>query len=71
MKSGKDLLSIARRISKEIGSYQLVLVAIDDSGRLAACSYGKTRRACAAARPLCDAIADGIISGELPSPACR
>ena len=71
MKRGKDLLEVARRMSEEIGSHQLVVVAIDRDGHFATCSSGETRRACKATVALCDAIADGISSGDLPSPRER
>lgn len=71
MKHGTDLLMVARRVSREIDSHQLVLVAVNSDGTFATCSYGRNRRACNAIKPLCDAIADGIASGRLPDPRER
>lgn len=49
-------------------SRQVLLVSFDAQRRYAVVSYGETKAECQAVRPLCDAIADALADGGLPSP---
>lgn len=64
----KPTITIARKTCEAIGARQVVVVAFDGMRRYSVTSYGETKAECAAVRPTCDAIADGIASGLLPAP---
>lgn len=59
----------AQRACEAAGARQAVVVWFNEAGQYAVASYGETKAECAAVKPLCDAIADAIDGGTLPSPA--
>lgn len=61
-------ITAARATCEAVGARQVVVVAFDGTGHYAVTSYGTTKAECAAVRPLCDAIADELASGALPTP---
>lgn len=61
-------IHLARRACEAAGARQAVVVWFDEQGLFAVASYGETKAECAAVKPLCDAIADAIDEGLLPSP---
>lgn len=58
----------AQACCEAVCARQVVVIAFDGTGRYAVTSYGATKAECAAVRPLCDAVADGLASGALPAP---
>lgn len=58
----------ARAVAESINTRQVVVVAIDYSGRYAVVSYGESKTERADMARLCDAIADGLDDGSLPRP---
>ena len=59
----------AQRACEAAKARQAVVVWFDEAGRFAVASYGETKAECSAVKPLCNAIADAIESGNLPMPA--
>jgi hypothetical protein len=64
----KPTIKQAKKACEAAGAVQAIVVWFDEEGRVAVASYGKTERACAAVKPVCDAIADALIAGRLPRP---
>lgn len=64
----KASIRIARSACEAAGARQAVVVLIDERGQFAVVSYGETKAECAAVKPLCNDITDGIANGELRSP---
>jgi hypothetical protein len=61
-------IQIAQRACEAAGARQAVVIWFDGVGRFSVASYGETKAECAAVKPLCNAIADALGSGELKCP---
>jgi len=59
----------AQRACEAAKARQAVVVWFNEAGQYAVASYGETKAECSAVKPLCNAVADAIDAGELPSPA--
>lgn len=64
-------IRIARRACEAAKARQAIVIWFDEVGRYSVASYGETIAECAAAKPVCNAIADALDSGDLPSPSLR
>ncbi|MBT8453908.1 MAG: hypothetical protein KJO40_18245 [Deltaproteobacteria bacterium] len=64
----KPTIQAAKETAQRMNARQVVVCAFDYNGRMAVVSYGVTKAECKDVKPLCDAIADGIIDGILPAP---
>jgi hypothetical protein len=58
----------AKKTAQLFNARQVVVCAFDYAGRFGIVSYGVTKDECRNVRPLCDAIADGLMDGTLPEP---
>lgn len=65
----KPTIRVAQRACEAAKARQAVVIWFDEIGRFAVASYGETKAECSAVKPLCNAIADAIESGNLPMPA--
>jgi hypothetical protein len=61
-------IRIAQRACEEARARQAVVIWFDGVGRFAVASYGESKAECEAVKPLCNAIADALNSGELRCP---
>jgi len=61
----------AQRACEAAKARQAVVVWFDEHGQFAVASYGETQAECTAVKPLCNAIAEAIEEGLLPSPVQR
>ena len=58
----------AQRACEAAKARQAVVVWFDEHGQFAVASYGETKAECSAVKPLCDAVANDILTGDLPRP---